>query len=144
MDVKQNWNKNETRDRPAIFPWLKNSYTSYKNDFTFIYSLKEFLPASYMKVKGIEKKVFREHKKHAGLSELDAKVLYTKTARELNTYGVAFFLVKVSIQIGLAGCTFWSKCVEQAVYFGKLYILLEICWNGDAFWQIVPFGQSTF
>ncbi|XP_026736418.1 talin-1 isoform X5 [Trichoplusia ni] len=56
--------------------------------------LKEFLPASYMKVKGIEKKVFKEHKKHVGLSELDAKVLYTKSARDLKTYGVAFFLVK--------------------------------------------------
>nr|XP_049697858.1 talin-1 isoform X27 [Helicoverpa armigera] len=56
--------------------------------------LKEFLPASYVKVKGIEKKIFREHKKHVGLSELDAKVLYTKSARDLKTYGVAFFLVK--------------------------------------------------
>ncbi|KPJ17352.1 Talin-1 [Papilio machaon] len=56
--------------------------------------LKEFLPASYVKVKGIEKKVFKEHRKHAGLSELDAKVLYTKSARDLKTYGVAFFLVK--------------------------------------------------
>ncbi|KAH9632863.1 hypothetical protein HF086_013650 [Spodoptera exigua] len=35
--------------------------------------LKEFLPASYVKVKGIEKKIFKEHKKHVGLSELDAK-----------------------------------------------------------------------
>ncbi|CAG5092292.1 Similar to Tln1: Talin-1 (Mus musculus) [Cotesia congregata] len=56
--------------------------------------LKEFLPQSYTKVKGIEKKVFAEHKKHIGLSELDAKVLYTKTARSLSTYGVTFFLVK--------------------------------------------------
>ncbi|XP_028167568.1 talin-1 isoform X4 [Ostrinia furnacalis] len=56
--------------------------------------LKEFLPASYVKVKGIEKKIFKEHKKHVGLSELDAKVLYTKSARDLKTYGVAFFLVK--------------------------------------------------
>ncbi|XP_013143136.1 PREDICTED: talin-1 isoform X2 [Papilio polytes] len=56
--------------------------------------LKEFLPASYVKVKGIEKKIFKEHRRHAGLSELDAKVLYTKSARDLKTYGVAFFLVK--------------------------------------------------
>ncbi|XP_034947623.1 talin-2 isoform X2 [Chelonus insularis] len=56
--------------------------------------LKEFLPQSYVKVKGIEKKVFAEHKKHIGLSELDAKVLYTKTARSLSTYGLTFFLVK--------------------------------------------------
>ncbi|EEB19421.1 Talin-2, putative [Pediculus humanus corporis] len=60
--------------------------------------LKEFLPLSYLKVKGIEKKIFSEHKKHQGLSELDAKVLYTKTARALKTYGVAFFLVKEKIK----------------------------------------------
>lgn len=60
----------------------------------FFLSLKEFLPQSYVKVKGIEKKIYAEHKKHIGLSELDAKVLYTKTARSLNTYGVTFFLVK--------------------------------------------------
>lgn len=56
--------------------------------------LKEFLPQSYVKAKGIEKKIFAEHKKHFGLSELDAKVLYTKTCRSLPTYGVTFFLVK--------------------------------------------------
>ncbi|CAH1732138.1 talin-1-like isoform X1 [Aphis gossypii] len=56
--------------------------------------LKEFLPQSYTKIKGIEKKIFSEHKNHIGLSELDAKVLYTKTARSLPTYGVTFFLVK--------------------------------------------------
>ncbi|XP_023248015.1 talin-2 [Copidosoma floridanum] len=56
--------------------------------------LREFLPQSYFKVKGIERKVFVEYKKHNGLSEVDAKVLYTKTARSLNTYGVTFFLVK--------------------------------------------------
>lgn len=54
------------------------------------------MPQSYVKTKGIEKKIFLEHKNHIGLSELDAKVLYTKTARSLPTYGVTFFLVKVS------------------------------------------------
>lgn len=49
-------------------------------------------------MKGIEKKIFSEHKKHIGLTELDAKVLYTKTARSLPTYGVTFFLVKVSYE----------------------------------------------
>ncbi|CRL03205.1 CLUMA_CG016230, isoform B [Clunio marinus] len=56
--------------------------------------LKEFLPGSYARVKNIEKKIFAEHRKHISVSELDAKVLYTKTARELPTYGVTFFLVK--------------------------------------------------
>ncbi|XP_044265750.1 talin-2 isoform X5 [Tribolium madens] len=56
--------------------------------------LKEFLPQSYIKVKGIEKKIFAEHKKHLGKNELEAKVTYTKNARALKTYGVTFFLVK--------------------------------------------------
>lgn len=56
--------------------------------------LKEFLPQSYIKVRSIEKKIFAEHKRHFDLSELDAKVLYTKTCRSLPTFGVTFFLVK--------------------------------------------------
>lgn len=56
--------------------------------------LKEFLPQSYTKIKGIEKKIFQEHKACQGLNELDAKVKYTKAARSLPTYGVTFFLVK--------------------------------------------------
>lgn len=46
-------------------------------------------------MKGVEKKVFAEHKRHVTLSEIDAKVAYVKTARSLSTYGVTFFLVKV-------------------------------------------------
>ncbi|KAL5245501.1 hypothetical protein ACI65C_012911 [Semiaphis heraclei] len=56
--------------------------------------LKEFLPQSYVKNKGIEKKILNEHKKYIDLPELEAKVLYTKTVRALPTYGVTFFLVK--------------------------------------------------
>ncbi|XP_075218972.1 talin_middle and talin-RS domain-containing protein rhea isoform X1 [Lycorma delicatula] len=68
-------------------------YNEAKHKPPFL-DLKEFLPQSYVKIKGIEKKVFAEHSKHVGLSELEAKVLYTKTARSLKTYGVTFFLVK--------------------------------------------------
>ena len=46
-------------------------------------------------MKGVEKKVFGEHKKHIALTEIEAKVAYVKTARSLSTYGVTFFLVKV-------------------------------------------------
>lgn len=56
--------------------------------------LKEFLPKEYCKIKGVEKRVFAEHKKVYGLNELDAKVKYTALARSLKTYGVTFFLVK--------------------------------------------------
>lgn len=59
-----------------------------------ILDLKEFLPQSYIKVKGIEKKVLNEHKKYIGVPELEAKDLYTRTVRALPTYGVTFFLVK--------------------------------------------------
>ncbi|XP_063542802.1 talin-1-like isoform X2 [Cydia strobilella] len=60
----------------------------------FIENLSEFLPHIYANSWGMEKKVIKEHKKHSGLTQLEAKHLYTKTARDLPTYGVTFFLVK--------------------------------------------------
>ncbi|XP_048001981.1 talin-1 isoform X11 [Leguminivora glycinivorella] len=87
-----------TQDKACEFAGIQCQiqFGDHKEDkhTTGFLDLKEFLPASYVKVKGTEKKVFKEHKRHAGLSELDAKVLYTKNARDLPTYGVAFFLVK--------------------------------------------------
>ncbi|XP_059140472.1 talin-2-like isoform X4 [Physella acuta] len=56
--------------------------------------LKEFLPKEYVKIKGIEKKIFIEHKKFVGLTEVEAKVKYTQFCRSLKTYGITFFLVK--------------------------------------------------
>ncbi|XP_063370870.1 talin-1 [Cydia amplana] len=87
-----------TQDKACEFAGIQCQiqFGDHKEDkhTTGFLDLKEFLPGSYVKVKGAEKKVFKEHKRHAGLSELDAKVLYTKNARDLPTYGVAFFLVK--------------------------------------------------
>ncbi|XP_063370070.1 talin-1-like [Cydia amplana] len=60
----------------------------------FIENLSEFLPQIYSNSWGMEKKVIKEHKKYFGLTQLEAKHLYTKTARDLPTYGVTFFLVK--------------------------------------------------
>ncbi|XP_033328616.2 talin_middle and talin-RS domain-containing protein rhea isoform X1 [Megalopta genalis] len=87
-----------TQEKACIFAGIQcqiqfGDYKEDKHKPGFL-DLKEFLPQSYVKVKGIEKKIFAEHKKHAAVSELDAKVLYTKTARSLSTYGVTFFLVK--------------------------------------------------
>lgn len=56
--------------------------------------LKEFLPKDYIKNKHVEKRVFVEHRKQVGLSELEAKSKYVQLARSLKTYGVTFFLVK--------------------------------------------------
>lgn len=83
-------------DPVVLFPLLMILLLlfSYNN-----FSLKEFLPSSYSgDKKAVEKRIFPEHRKHIGLSEIDAKVLYTKTARELPTYGVTFFLVKEKLQ----------------------------------------------
>ncbi len=66
--------------------------------FFFHSSLKEFLPQSYLRSNKIEKRIFSEHKRLAGTSEIDSKVRYVKLARSLPTFGVHFFLVKVSFQ----------------------------------------------
>lgn len=58
------------------------------------FNLKDYLPADYSKVKHIERKIFNEHKKYYGLSELEAKARYVGESRSLPTYGVTFFLVK--------------------------------------------------
>ncbi|XP_066142630.1 talin-1 isoform X3 [Euwallacea fornicatus] len=87
-----------TQDKACEFAGIQcqiqfGDYNETKHKPGFL-DLKELLPQSYMKMKGIEKKVFQEHKKCLGMNELDAKVKYTKTARSLPTYGVTFFLVK--------------------------------------------------
>ena len=64
----------------------------------FSSSLKEFLPQSYIRVNKIEKKIFTEHKNIQGTPEIDAKSKYVKLARSLPTFGVHFFLVKVSVK----------------------------------------------
>ncbi|CAF3837471.1 unnamed protein product [Rotaria magnacalcarata] len=59
-----------------------------------ILRVREFLPKEYTKTKGVEKRIFQQHKKYQGVSELDAKLKYTQLCRSLRTYGVTFFLVK--------------------------------------------------
>jgi len=49
--------------------------------------------------RGIEKKIFAEHKALDMLKEVEAKVKYTKKCRALKTYGVTFFLVKVCLSL---------------------------------------------
>ncbi|KAG7155036.1 Talin-2-like, partial [Homarus americanus] len=87
-----------TLDRACRFAGIQcqiqfGDYVEAKHKAGFL-DLKEFLPQSYVKTKGIEKKVFQEHSLHSGNNELDAKVIYVGEARSLKTYGVTFFLVK--------------------------------------------------
>ncbi|CAF0901956.1 unnamed protein product [Adineta ricciae] len=59
-----------------------------------VLEIREFLPKEYTKTKGVEKRIFQEHRKLHDLPELDAKLKYTQLCRSLRTYGVTFFLVK--------------------------------------------------
>lgn len=61
-------------------------------------NLAEFLPREYVKVKGIERLVYGDHRKLHNLSELNAKFRYIQLCRSLRTYGVTFFLVKVILR----------------------------------------------
>jgi talin len=57
--------------------------------------LKIFVPPEYQKEKKeAEKRIFQEHRKLQGLSELNAKFRYVQLCRSLKTYGVTFFEVK--------------------------------------------------
>lgn len=69
--------------------------TKHKSGFI---DLKDFLPRDYSKQKSLDKKIFVEHKKHIGATNVDAKVKYVTLARSLKTYGVTFFLVKEKMQ----------------------------------------------
>ncbi|XP_068208058.1 talin-2-like [Palaemon carinicauda] len=87
-----------TQDRACNFAGIQcqiqfGDYKENKHKPGFL-DLKEFLPQCYVKTKGIEKKVFNEHKLFSGKSELEAKVIYVGQARSLKTFGVTFFLVK--------------------------------------------------
>ena len=80
-----------------MITWILETFRFYTSKHVYFYfSLKEFLPHHYMRVNKIEKKIFQEHKKLQGTSEVDTKVKYVKLARGLPTFGVHFFLVKVS------------------------------------------------
>ncbi|TPX50472.1 hypothetical protein SeLEV6574_g00877 [Synchytrium endobioticum] len=56
--------------------------------------IKDFCPPEYVKNKDIEKKIYAEHAKLQGLTELNAKFRYIQLSRSLKTYGITFFLVK--------------------------------------------------
>lgn len=56
--------------------------------------LVDFVPPEYRKKKDMDKKIFHEHKKLQGLSDLNAKFRYVQLSRSLKTYGITFFLVK--------------------------------------------------
>ncbi|KAJ0171017.1 hypothetical protein K1T71_013216 [Dendrolimus kikuchii] len=88
-----------TEDQAAQFAGIQcqihfGDFQEDKHKPGWIENLNEYLPEQYSGTWGIEKKILKEYRKHQGLSPIDAKYFYTKTARDLPTYGVTFFLVK--------------------------------------------------
>ena len=71
---------------------MKSGFIKYI--FIQIFRLKDFLPPEYAKKKELDKKIFSEHRKLNGLTELNAKYRYVQLCRSLKTYGVTFFEVK--------------------------------------------------
>ncbi|XP_026733970.1 talin-1-like [Trichoplusia ni] len=69
-------------------------YQEKKHKPGFLENLEEYLPKQYSNAWGVEKKIHKAYSQHQGVSHLDAKYLYIKTARDLPTYGVTFFVVK--------------------------------------------------
>ncbi|XP_068624606.1 talin-2-like [Battus philenor] len=93
-----------TEDKAVEFAGIQcqvqyGDFQEEKHKPGFIENMKEFLPEQYAGSWGIDRKVLKEHSKHKGLSPLEAKHLYTRNARELPTYGVTFFLVKMIRQV---------------------------------------------
>lgn len=56
--------------------------------------MRPFLPRSYLKVKGAEKRVFDEWTNNRSFNDIQSKMEYIIRARKLPTYGVTFFLVR--------------------------------------------------
>ena len=55
---------------------------------------KDYMTRQHSKKRDVEKKVANEHRKLAGVSELDAKYRYVQLCRSLNTYGITFYAVE--------------------------------------------------
>ena len=94
-----------TRDEAVQFAALQcqiqyGNHNEAKHKPGFL-TLEEFLPREYVKLKGIEKAIFADHRKLHNLSEINAKFRYIQLCRSLRTYGVTFFLVKVKQEIDI-------------------------------------------
>ncbi len=56
--------------------------------------MDDFVPPEYNRRLALEKKIYKEHRKLQGMTELNTKFRYVQLCRSLKTYGATFFLVK--------------------------------------------------
>ena len=54
---------------------------------------------TFRKARGIDKEIFQEHRKLTGVSDVHAKHRYVGTCRQIKTYGITFFNIKVFISL---------------------------------------------
>eukprot|EP00026_Physarum_polycephalum_P001336 Phypoly_transcript_01337.p1 GENE.Phypoly_transcript_01337~~Phypoly_transcript_01337.p1 ORF type:complete len:980 (+),score=177.96 Phypoly_transcript_01337:113-3052(+) len=58
--------------------------------------LDKMLPPAYAKTKNVEQSIFKEHKKLAGMTEVNAKFRYVQLCRSLKTYGMSVFKIQMA------------------------------------------------
>ncbi|EDQ91245.1 uncharacterized protein MONBRDRAFT_23461, partial [Monosiga brevicollis MX1] len=92
-----------TQDEAVTFAGMQmqiefGNHNPDRHKVGFIDDLRSVLPLEYVKVKGIEKKIYAEHKKQQGVQELAVKYKYITMCRSLNTYGISFFKVKEKLK----------------------------------------------
>ncbi|RKO99778.1 hypothetical protein CXG81DRAFT_4250, partial [Caulochytrium protostelioides] len=56
--------------------------------------MKDYVPPEYQRSRDVEKRMYIQHAKLQGLSELNGKFRYAQLSRSLKTYGITFYLVK--------------------------------------------------
>lgn len=93
----------ESPNIPFFKNWMFSKFVFFYNNIipkcSFLFascSLKDYLPKEFLKVKNVEKKIFQQHASLNGLTDIEARVKYCHFCRSLKTYGITFFLVKVS------------------------------------------------
>ena len=92
-------NHREDKHQPGTIKYGKKENVSNTNR-NHIFSMERFLPDSFKaKAVGSAKKILEIHKKLINKTEIEAKFEYVKMARELRTFGVHFFLVRVSVNV---------------------------------------------
>lgn len=77
--------------------------------------LKTFAPPEYLKSKDLEKKIYAEHRKLQGTTDLNAKFRYVQLIRSMKTYGVSFFFVKEPATKEKRKCSVLLGITKQSV-----------------------------
>eukprot|EP01123_Difflugia_compressa_P001391 TRINITY_DN115_c0_g2_i1.p1 TRINITY_DN115_c0_g2~~TRINITY_DN115_c0_g2_i1.p1 ORF type:complete len:1556 (-),score=395.56 TRINITY_DN115_c0_g2_i1:1402-6069(-) len=97
IDGKYPITRNDAKDFAAIqMQIVYGDHDPNKHKVGFI-DPNIFLPLPYRKDKKIQTEILRDHKKMAGMSDMNAKYRYCQLVRSLKSYGITFFDCKEKI-----------------------------------------------